>query len=144
MIKHGDGGMYHVIEFAVSNQYLGFAVGQHKRNGFGIQAHIEGIEHRPNHGHTKMHFEHGWNVGQHHCDRIVFTDTTPRQSRGQTSTTFIGLRPVAANRPMNHRWVIRIDAGRTFDKTEGGEGNMVDSSRPEALLKNRHDGHSGG
>ena len=144
MVEHGHGSVNHVMEFTVGNQYLGFAVSKHEGNGFGIKAHVEGIENSANHRDSKVHFQHRRDVGQHHRHGVVLAYPAASQCTRQAPATAVGLCPGAANGTVDHGRVVGVDAGGALDKAQRREGNMVDSSGLEALLKNRHDGHSGG
>jgi len=81
MVKHADGRVHHIVELTVGDQYLGFAMREHKGDGLGIQAHVEGIEYRANHRHAKMRFEHGRDVGQHDGHGVVLP--IPRPARAE-------------------------------------------------------------
>ncbi|MNI62003.1 hypothetical protein D3C73_1173010 [compost metagenome] len=129
MIQHADGCVNHAVELAVGNQHLGLAVLQHEGDGFGIQAHVERVEHGADHRHAEVHFKHFRNIGQHHCHGVVLADTAPGQSRGQAPTTGIGLRPGAADRAVDDGGVVRVDVGGALDEAERRQGNMVDSRR---------------
>ncbi|MNZ12994.1 hypothetical protein D3C78_298780 [compost metagenome] len=128
-----------LVELAVADQYLGFAVLEHERDGLGIQAHVEGVEHGADHRHAEVRFEHGRNVRQHHRHRIALTDTAPGQGAGQATGTFVGLLPVAPDRAVDHRRVLAVDGGGTLDETQGAQGNMIDRGGRQALGENRHE-----
>ena len=140
MIKHGHGSMDHGMEFTVGNQHPGFAVGQHEGNGFGVEAYVKCIEHCAEHGHRKVGFEHGRDIGQHHRHGIALANPASGQRTGQTPAALVSLQPGAANRAVDHGGVVRVDTGCAFDKAQRRQGNMVDSIGLKALLKNRHEG----
>lgn len=144
MVEHADGGVNHVEELAVGDHHLGFAVLQHERDGFGIQAHVEGVEHRADHRHAEMHFEHRRDVRQHHRHRVALADATAGQCRGQAPAARVGLGPVATNRTMHYGRVVRVYRRCTFDEAQWAEGNMVDGGAAEALLVDRHGGYTFG
>ena len=144
MVEHADGGVHHVEELAVGDHHLGFAMLQHEGDGFGVQTHIEGVEHGADHRHAEMRFEHRRNVRQHHRHRVALADATAGQRRGQAPAARVGLGPVAANRAMYHRRVVRVHRRGTFDEAQGAEGDMVDGGAAEALLVDRHGGYTFG
>ena len=116
VVEHADGGVDHVEELAVGNQRLGFAMLQHKGDGFGIQTHVQWVEHCADHRHAKVRFEHFRNVWQHHGYRVAFFDPAPGQRRGQAPAARVGGGPVAADGAMHHGWVLRINRCRALDK----------------------------
>ncbi|MNG99410.1 hypothetical protein D3C79_585780 [compost metagenome] len=128
-----------LVEFAVGDQHLGFTVFEHERNGLGVQAHVEGIEHGANHRHTEVCFEHCRNVRQHHGYRVALPDTASGQGAGQASGAFVGLLPVAPDGTMNHRRVLAIDRRRAFDETQGAQGLVIDRGGRQALGEDRHE-----
>jgi hypothetical protein len=71
----------------VGDQHLGFAVGQHEGDGFGVEAGVEGVEHGADHRHAEVGLEHGRHVGQHHGHRVALADATAgeRVARRQRS-----------------------------------------------------------
>ncbi|MNT56219.1 hypothetical protein D3C72_1935030 [compost metagenome] len=129
------------MEFAVGDQYLGFAVLQHEGDGLGVQAHVEGVEHRADHRHAEVRLQHLRDVRQHHRHRVALADTAPGQGRGQAPAAGIGLGPVAADGTVDDGRVVRIDGGSALDEAEGGEGDMVDGGWGEALIVDRHAGY---
>jgi hypothetical protein len=129
VIQHANGSVNHIMELAVGNQHLGFAMLQHEGDGFGIQAHVERVEHRADHRHAEVHFKHLGNVGQHHRHRVVLADPATGQRRSQTAAAGVGLRPGAADRAMDDGGVVWINAGGALDEAERRQGNMIDSRR---------------
>ncbi|MNG90191.1 hypothetical protein D3C79_490790 [compost metagenome] len=138
MFKQRQGALDHGMELAVGDQYLGFAVLQHERNGFGVQAHVEGVEHGAGHRHTEVCFEHGRDVWQHDRHRVATADSAPGQGAGQAAATLVGLAPVTADGAMDHRRVVAVDGSGAFDEAQRGEGNMVYGSGHQALGIDRH------
>ncbi|MNQ61278.1 hypothetical protein D3C85_755910 [compost metagenome] len=141
LVEHADGGVDHLMELAVGDQHLGFAVLQHEGDGLGIQAHVQGVEHRADHRHAEVSLEHLRDVRQHDRHRVALADTAPGQGRGQAPAAGVGLGPVAADGTVDDGRVVRIDGGGTLDEAEGGEGDMVDGGGGEALFKDRHAGY---
>ncbi|MNZ77600.1 hypothetical protein D3C78_961480 [compost metagenome] len=137
--EHADGGVDHLVEFAVGDQRLGLAVLQHEGDGLGVQAHVEGVEHRADHRHAEVRLEHGRDVRQHHRHRIALADAAAGQRRGQAPAALVGFAPGAADRAVDHGRALRVDAGGALEETERGEGNVVDRGGREALLIDRHE-----
>jgi len=138
VIEHADGGVDHVEELAVGDQHLGLAVLQHEGDRLGVQAHVEGIEHRADHRHAEMRLEHRRDVRQHHRHRVATADTATGQGRGQAPTAPVGLAPVAADGAVDHGEAFGVDARGTLDEAERGEGDMVHRGGRKALLIDRH------
>ena len=81
-----------------------------------IQTGIQGIEHRTRHRHAKMRIDHRRRIRQHYRDRIAGADTALHQRRRQTACARIFFRPGDAQRAVDHRQVLRINAGRTLNE----------------------------
>ncbi|MNH17476.1 hypothetical protein D3C79_771480 [compost metagenome] len=112
---------------------------EHERNGLGVQAYVQGIEHGANHRHAKMRFQHRWNVWQHHRYGVALANTASGQRTGQAPGAFVGLLPVAADGAMNHRRVLAIDRRGAFDEAQGAQCLMIDRRGRQALRENRHE-----
>ncbi|MNY31886.1 hypothetical protein D3C86_1660690 [compost metagenome] len=129
VIQHADRRVNHAMKLAVGDQHLGLAMLQHEGNGFGVQAHVERVEHRADHRHAEVHFQHLGNVRQHHGHRVVLADAAPGERRGQAPTAGVGLGPGATNRAVDHGGVVGVNAGGALDEAERRQGNVVDSRR---------------
>ncbi|MNG93656.1 hypothetical protein D3C79_526310 [compost metagenome] len=138
VLEQGQGRLDDAVELAVGDQHLGLAMLQHEGDGLGVQAYVQGIEHGAGHGHAKMGFEHGRNVGQHHRHGVATADTPAHQGAGQASAALVGLLPVAADGTVDHRRVVAVYGSGAFDETQRGEGDMVDGSGHQALGIDRH------
>ena len=136
--EHGDGGMHHLVELAVGDQHLGFAVLQHEGDRFGVQAHIEGVEHRADHRHAEVRLEHRRDVGQHHRHGVALANAAAGQRRGQAPAAPVGFAPVATDGAVDHGEAFGIDAGGALDEAERREGKMVHGGGRKALLVDRH------
>lgn len=139
VVEHTDGGMDHLVEFVVGDQHLGFAVLQHEGDGFGVEAYVEGVQHRADHRHAIVRLEHLGDVRQHHRHRVALADAAPGQGRGQASAALVGLRPVAADVAVDNRGVVRIDAGGALDEAQRRQGDVVDGGGRETLFEDRHE-----
>ena len=80
-------------EFPVGDQDLRLAVLEHERDGFRVQAGIEGIQHGAGHRHAEMGFEHGRDVGRHDRHGVARPDAALRQRRRQSAAPAVGLAP---------------------------------------------------
>ncbi len=136
-IQAADGVADNVAKFPVRHNNLGFPMLQHEGNGLGVQAHIQGIENRPDHGHTKVTLHHGRDIGQHRCHGVAAANATTSQCRGQTAATLVSFAPVITNGPVNHRGVFRIHACRALNKIDGGQNRIIGVDGLQALIKNR-------
>jgi hypothetical protein len=116
------------VELAVGDQHLGLAMAQHEGDGLGVQAHVEGVEHRADHRHAEVRFEHGRDVRQHHRHRVATADATAGQGAGQASAAGIGFAPVTADGAVDHGRVLAIHRGGAFDEAQRGEGDVVDGA----------------
>ena len=128
----------HRVKLAVGDQYPGFAMIEHERNGFCIQAHVQGIEHSADHGHAEVRFKHCRDIGQHHGDGVPGADPPAVERRSKSATSLISLLPVTANSTVYDGRVIRVDGGRTFDEAERCQGDVVYRGLRQAFLEDRH------
>ncbi|MNQ31925.1 hypothetical protein D3C85_453080 [compost metagenome] len=138
VVEHADGGVDHCMELTVGDQYLGLAVLEHEGDGLGVQAHVEGVEHRADHRHAEVRLEHGRDVRQHHRHRVATADAATGQGRGQAPAALVGFGPGAADGAVDHRGVVGVDARGALDEAERREGDMVHGGGREALLVYRH------
>ncbi len=136
-VQPADGVLDHLTEFPVGNHNLGLTMLQHESNGFGIQANIQGVQHRTNHGHAEMGLHHGRNVRQHDGNGVTSSDAAPFQGRGQTATALIGLRPGVTDRTMDYRGVLRVNGGGAFNKIDGRLDGVIGVNGRQALVKYR-------
>ena len=127
----------HLTEFTVGNHHLCFTMLQHEGNGFGIQAHVQGVQHSTNHRHTKVAFHHGRNVRQHHRNGITTADSAALQGRRQPAAAIVGFGPVATDGTVDNRRIIRVNTGGTFDEINGGLDRVVCVPGLKALIKDR-------
>jgi hypothetical protein len=104
--------------FAIAQQQPRAAVPKHEGDRFGVEARVQRIEHRAAHRDAEMRFEHGWHVGQHRRHRIATAYAPRRQCAAQAPAAAIGLRPGLADRTMDQRDPVRVDAGRAFDEAQ--------------------------
>ena len=111
VVQHANGFVDDVAKLPIGNQHFRLAVLQHEGNGLGIQAGVQGVEYRPQHGDAEMTFQHRRNVWQHGRHGIALADTFVSQRGRQAATTLVGLLPVATQITVNHRRVFRIHAG---------------------------------
>ena len=112
-------------EFRIGDQHLGFAVGQHEGDGFGVEAGIQGIEDGADHRHAEMALEHRCRVGQHHRDRVALADTAILQGGSQLTTTVVAFLPGVLTRPLDDGNSLRIDKRRALDKAQRGKRNII-------------------
>ena len=63
-----------LVKLTVGDQHAGFTVIEHKGDGFGVQTHVQGVEHGADHGYTKVAFQHGGDIGQHRGNGIALTN----------------------------------------------------------------------
>lgn len=55
----------HGREYAVGNEDFRLGVLEYVGDRIGVEARVDGVEHRPQQRHAIVHLEHGWNVRQH-------------------------------------------------------------------------------
>ena len=115
------GALHQFAEFLVDQQHLGFAVLQDEGDGFGIQAGIDGIQHRAAHGHAEVCLEHRRAVRRDHRHRIAQTNAAPGQGRGQTNAAAVSLAPGLPQAAVDQRRALRGDTRRALEKTQGAE-----------------------
>ncbi len=89
-------GAHHIGEFPVHQHHPRLAVLKHVGDGIGIEADVEGIEHRADHRYAKVRFKHRRDIGQDGRHGVAAADTPGRQCRGQLPASGIGLRPCTA------------------------------------------------
>ncbi len=107
-----------IVELTVGDQHTGFAVVEHEGDGFGVQTHVQGVEHRADHGYTKVAFQHGRNIRQHGGNGIALANAPTVQCRGQAAAALVGFLPVAAQAAMDNGGVVRVDRCGAFDERQ--------------------------
>ena len=105
-----------------------------------IQACIERVKYCTRHRHTEMHFHHFREIRQHHCDGVVLAYTQTRQSARESSAPLLGLAPVTAHIPVNHRETVTIDLRRTSYEIQRRQRREIDVTALQTLVEIRHVG----
>ena len=126
---HGEGGLHRRREFRVGQQNLGLAVVQAEGDGFGVQAHVQGIDDGAQHWHGEGRFVHFRRVGAHDGDGLQPLHSALFQRRGEPSGPRIGLHPGEAFGAVNDRDMVRIGPRRALQERIGGEGRVVRANR---------------
>ena len=102
--------------FAVGDQDLRLAMLQAEGDAGGIEAGIEGVEHRARHGHAEMGLQHGRHIGRHDRHGVALPDAPAAEGRGQAAAALaelgIGEAPVA----MDDGGLLGIDHGRSLEQ----------------------------
>ena len=106
------------VELAVGNQYAGFAMLKHEGDGFGVQTYVQGVEHRADHGYTKVGFQHGRNIRQHGGNGIALANTPTVQGGSQAAAALIGFLPVTAQTAVDDGRVVRVDRSGAFNERQ--------------------------
>ena len=70
-------------KFAVDDQHLCLGMVELEGDDGGIEPGVEGMQHRLDHRHAEMRFQHGRRVGQHHRHRVALADAFGRKRRGK-------------------------------------------------------------
>ena len=112
-------------EFAVGDQNLRLAMAQDKGDRLGIEARIDRVEDAACERHTEMSLKEFRRVGGKNRNRIARGDTRPAQRGRKPTAARIGFRPSAPNSAMDDRGPIGPDAGRTFEKGQGGQRRVI-------------------
>ena len=76
-VQPADGVPDHLTELPVGNHNLGLTVIQHEGDGLSVQANVQGVQHRANHGHPEMGFHHRGNIRKHDGNGITASDAAP-------------------------------------------------------------------
>ncbi len=104
----GDDGR----KLAVGDQRLGLAVLQAVGDGGGIEADVERIEHRAEHGHGKARLVDGGDVRRHHRDGVPAADSTGRESRGEPAAAGVGFGPAECAVVVDQRRMVGVNSRR--------------------------------
>ena len=105
-----------------------------------IQACIERVKYGSRHRHTEMCFNHLGDIGQHHCDGVVFAYTHPGQSARQSSAALFGIAPVAAHFAVDHRETVTIDLSCALYEIQWRQWREIDVTALQTLVEIRHVG----
>ena len=128
-VDQGEGRFHRRREFRIGQQTLGLAVVEAKGDGLRVQAHVERIDDRPQHGHGEDGLIHLGRIRPHDGDRIQMADAPLGQGRGQFLRPRVGLAPGEALGAMDHRGMIGIHAGHPFQEGVGGQGGIIGANR---------------
>ncbi len=112
-------------ELPVRDQDLGLAMVERKRDDRRVEAGIERVEHGAAHRHAVMAFEHGRGVGQHGGDGVVLADAVAGERRGEPARAGVEVSIAAAQRAVNDRDMVRIDARGTLEEGQRRERLVV-------------------
>ena len=121
-------------ELPVGDQHPCLTVFQHKSNRGCIQPGVQRVQHGAQHRHTKVGLEHWRRVGQHGGHGVAHANTALRQGAGKLPAALVSLGPGVAAFSMQHRWALRIDAGRAGQKAQGRQGCVVGLIAPQCLV----------
>ena len=125
-----DGGR----KFAVGDQHLGVAMLQHEGNGRSVQPCVQRIQHRPQHRHAIMGFQHGRGVGQHHRHRVALFDALFGQRRGQAAAAGIEIGIPDALLAMDDGGAVREGAGGAFQEGQRRQRLVVGGHPAQPLF----------
>ena len=128
-------------KFAVGDQHLCLAVIENEGERYRIEPRVEGVEHAARHRHAVMSFQHGRNVGQHHCNRVGLADAVLRKSGRQPARAGVEVRIAKAKVAVDDGRAVRKHAGRALQKRDRSERLVVGGVLVEiALIRIERDG----
>ena len=109
----------------IGDQDRGFAVVHLPRQQVGIEAGVQGVEHRIQGWHSVVRLHHLGGVGEHHTDGAAALYTCARQGSRQARGALAHLRPGVAPLTVDHRGQIRKDFGTALHKTDRRQRHKV-------------------
>ncbi len=117
----GDAGR----EFAVGDQDLAVGVLENEGDGVGVEADIEGVEHRARHGDAEVGLKVLGDVGRHHGDGVAHADAAALEGRGQADAAVVGLAPGATQAAVDDGGAVGKDGGGAADEGQRRQRHIV-------------------
>ena len=108
-------------EFAVGDQHLGVGVVELEGDDGGVEAGIDGVEHRARHRHAVVAFEHRRRVGEHGRHGVAALDAALRQRGREPPRAGVELGVAAAQRAVDDRGLIGKHRGRPLQERQWRE-----------------------
>ena len=90
----------------VDDKRLGFAMVKNEGDHGRIQAIIYRVEHRAQHRHAEMTFQHFGNIGRHHRHGVAGANAPQRESRSETPAARIEFGVTIASVAINYRGLV--------------------------------------
>ncbi len=104
-------------EFAITEQYGGFAMVHLPGEQPGIEAGIQCVEHRVQRRHRIVGLDHFRRIGQHRADRAATAHAERTQRGSEPCRSRAGLGPVVATLAVDHRRQIGEYLGAALHET---------------------------
>ena len=130
-----EGVFEHDAELGIDDQNLSLGMVEHEGDGGGVEARIDGVQHRAHHGHAVMGLKHGRRVGEHHRDGVAFADAASLQRRGELARTPAEVPVSDLLAPVDDCDMVRVDARRALKKDERRQRLIIRRSPVEACVE---------
>ena len=120
-------------ELAVGDYRLGLAMRQNIGDSRGIEARVDGVEHRTQHRHGVMRLQHRGHVGQHDRDGIARADATSRKRGCQSPHPLVELAIAESPCAMDNGDAVGVDFGRSRQERHWCERREIGGVGPQAI-----------
>ena len=105
-------------EFGIGQEDFRLAVIENIGDGFGFEAHVQGVEDSACHRHTMMRLQHRRRVGQHGGNRVAWLDAMFDQGGCQTARALAQSSIVSAVGSVDDGQPVRKHVRRPLEKAE--------------------------
>ncbi len=104
-----DGGLGHFGESGINEKNPAFGMVERIGDGRGVEADVDGVQHRSGPGHAEMSLDHRRRIGRQDRHHLAIAYAHPLKTGGQRPGAAVNLAPAQPPRAVQNAELLRID-----------------------------------